>query len=153
MIEMLLVIALAALMAGWGLPQGWIYLQEMRLEQSAIQLHAFLTRRQADAGWRNRSLYLWVSDAAPWCIGVDSQPGGDCRSPAAGHFTLPYADIIPTETGQREIGFYGLRNMAQGGHLTLANEAGRIRVVVSSRGRVRLCAESRRVMGILPCQP
>ncbi len=43
------------------------------------------------------------------------------------------ADITPS------LAFFGLRNTAWAGHIVLKNAAGEWRLVVSSRGRIRLC--------------
>ncbi|MDU7768282.1 MAG: prepilin peptidase-dependent protein, partial [Serratia marcescens] len=51
----------------------------------------------------------------------------------------------------KEIGFYGLRNTAQAGHILLSNDAGSLRLVLSARGRLRLCSEGQRVRGIALC--
>ncbi|MEX0631298.1 hypothetical protein M8494_00635 [Serratia ureilytica] len=46
---------------------------------------------------------------------------------------------------------YGLRNTAQAGHILLSNDAGSLRLVLSARGRLRLCSEGQRVRGIALC--
>jgi len=52
----------------------------------------------------------------------------------------------------KSMGFYGLRNAALAGHLTLKNTAGSLRVVLSARGRLRICSENQPVLGIGVCQ-
>lgn len=151
LLETLLVIILIALLASWSLPQWRIYRQGLQLEQTAVQLLTFLTHRQAHASWLNRSLFIWAQEGDTWCIGVDNPAGGDCQRSDEGHFTPADRGVALVAVSQNEMGFYGLRNTAQGGHLILVNEAGRIRVIISSRGRVRLCAEQQRVLGIVRC--
>ncbi|ERP76387.1 hypothetical protein L327_04975, partial [Yersinia pestis S3] len=66
-------------------------------------------------------------------------------------FIPPYRDIAITLPLQKEMGFYGVRNTAQAGNIILSSPAGRIRLVISSRGRIRLCSEQQSMAGIHLC--
>jgi prepilin peptidase dependent protein A len=63
--------------------------------------------------------------------------------------TVP--DISVGLISEKTIGFYGLRNTAQAGHLTLSNAAGTARVILSARGRIRLCSEGKAIAGMAVC--
>ncbi|CDG48273.1 prepilin-type N-terminal cleavage/methylation domain-containing protein [Serratia symbiotica] len=52
----------------------------------------------------------------------------------------------------KEIGFYGVRNNAQAGHIVLSNGAGSLRLVLSAKGRLRVCSERKNARGIALCQ-
>ncbi|ELI8305817.1 prepilin peptidase-dependent protein, partial [Yersinia enterocolitica] len=69
-----------------------------------------------------------------------------------GIFTPPYPDVSITISLNKEIGFYGIRNTAQAGNIMLSNPAGHIRLIISSRGRIRLCSEGQSIAGIHLCQ-
>ncbi|AHG19249.1 N-terminal cleavage protein [Chania multitudinisentens RB-25] len=152
LIELLVVMLLAGMLTSWGISQWHHYQQALRLEQTAQQLLAFLTRLQADANWRNRNALLWFKPGEPWCVGSGT-PVIACASAAGWVFTPGYLDVQLQDFTQKEMGFYGLRNNAQAGHILLSNGAGRIRLVLSARGRLRLCSEEIAVRGIALCQP
>ncbi len=143
---------LVAMLTGWGLYQWRDYQQALRLEQSALQLQAFLTRLQTDANWRNRAALLWLQPGAHWCVGSGTPVS--CQTQTERWLFAADQPGITLHSGQqKEIGFYGMRNNAQAGHMVLANSAGRIRLVLSARGRLRLCSEGSLVRSIPLCQP
>ncbi|CAI0998923.1 Tfp pilus assembly protein FimT [Serratia entomophila] len=151
LIELLAVILIAGMLTGWGVSHWRHYQQALRLEHTAQQLLAFLVRLQADANWRNRPALLWFKAGEPWCIG-SGEPPPDCVS-APGELYLPhYRDVLLSAHTGKDFGFYGLRNSAQGGHIVLSNGAGSLRLVLSARGRLRLCSERLNVRGIALCQ-
>lgn len=152
LIELLIVIVLAATLTAWGVNQWHHYQQLLRLEQTAQQLLAFLTRLQADANWHNRNALLWFKAGKPWCLG-SGKPVVNCVTTAGWVFTPEHQDVELHGFTQKEMGFYGLRNNAQAGSLVLANQAGRLRVVLSGKGRLRLCSEETVIRGIALCQP
>lgn len=152
LIELLVVMLLAGMLTSWGVSQWQLYQQALRLEQTAQQLLAFLTRLQADANWHNRNALLWFKQGEPWCIGSGTTVAG-CASAVGWVFTPAHNDVQLQDFTQKEMGFYGLRNNAQAGHILLSNGAGRIRLVLSARGRLRLCSEETVIRGIALCQP
>ncbi|RJF53537.1 prepilin peptidase-dependent protein [Serratia inhibens] len=152
LIELLVVITLAGMLTGWGVSQWRYYQQSLRLEHTAQQLLAFLTRIQVDANWRNRTALLWFKTGDPWCIG-SNQPLSGCEGHSDDLFSPHYRDVRLAAHTQKEMGFYGLRNNAQAGHIVLANGAGSLRLVLSAKGRLRLCSEDVSIRGITACQP
>ncbi|KAA8997619.1 prepilin peptidase-dependent protein [Affinibrenneria salicis] len=152
--ELLMAIMLVALMAGGGLRSGHAYLQALRLEQHARQLLDFLTRAQAGARWHNHNRTLWVIHAGSgWCLVTGFSPAGGCPSAGGARVFMPDDRRIElAEYTARRFDFYGLRNAAQPGHLTLANPAGRIRLVISVRGRLRLCSERQAILALPRCE-
>lgn len=152
LIELLVVMTLAGLLTGWGISHWRDYQQALRLEHTAQQLLAFLTRMQADANWRNRTALLGVKTGARWCIRSGLAPS-DCKASGDDVFIPHYTDVQLAGYTQKEMGFYGLRNNAQAGHIVLSNGAGSLRMVLSAKGRLRLCSEGRNIRGISLCQP
>ncbi|MGO4745760.1 prepilin peptidase-dependent protein [Serratia quinivorans] len=151
LIELLVVITLAGLLTGWGVSHWRHYQQALRLEHTAQQLLAFLSRLQADANWRNRTALLGIKTGDPWCIGEGQAPV-NCTALDEDVFKPQYPDVRLAGHTQKEMGFYGLRNNAQAGHLVLSNGAGRLRLVLSAKGRLRLCSEEGSMRGIAACQ-
>lgn len=152
LIELLIVMILAGMLISWGVSQWHHYQQALRLEQTAQQLLAFLTRLQADANWHNRNALLWFRPGKAWCVG--SGPlAVSCTAAADRAFIPEYPDVELQGFTQKEVGFYGVRNNAQAGHILLGNQAGRIRLVLSAKGRLRLCSEVTAIRSLPLCQP
>jgi prepilin peptidase dependent protein A len=140
------------MLTSWGVSQWRHYQQALRLEQSAQQLLAFLTRLQADANWHNRNALLWFRTGEDWCIGSGTV-AVSCTAATAWVFKPSYPDVQLQDFAPKEFGFYGLRNNALAGHILLANGAGHIRLVLSAKGRLRLCSEERVIRGVALCPP
>ncbi len=164
--ELLITLALAALLAGLAVPAMSRLVDNGRLRGAAEQLTQDL--RQA----RNRALTLqqdvYLSFAAPpggaWCYGWRAGRRCDCRLQTA----LPGACRDGAGLQRRDAGdfprvalhgprrarvsglrFAALRGTAEAGSFALQNAAGEVRVIVSPLGRVRACAVSGRVFA--PC--
>ncbi|MBH2895599.1 prepilin peptidase-dependent protein [Serratia ureilytica] len=150
LIELLAALLIAGMLTGWGVGQWRHHQQTLRLEHTAQQLLAFLLRLQADANWRNRTTLLWFKNGPPGCLG-GGVPPPDCAAAEGSVFSPSYRDVVLSGYTDKEIGFYGLRNTAQAGHILLSNEVGGLRLVLSTRGRLRLCSEGLRIRGIAPC--
>lgn len=150
LIELLAALLIASMLTGWGVGQWRHHQQALRLEHTGQQLLAFLLRLQAEANGRNRTTLLWFKHGAPWCLGGGAPPP-DCASAEGPVFSSPYPDVVLRGYTGKEIGFYGLRNTAQAGHILLSNDAGGLRLVLSARGRLRLCSEGHRIRGIGLC--
>ncbi|MEQ9887178.1 prepilin peptidase-dependent protein [Pectobacterium zantedeschiae] len=155
LLELLVVLTIVALMAGGGL-HGWIqYQQAIRLEQSAQQLLDFLSRVQANAYWHNetRTAKL-ISQGTQWCMMAgqnEKQTEDVCRENHPGQFVRRSQDVVLAKSTSNIFTFFGLRNAAQAGHISLSNSAGQLRLVISVRGRIRLCSESQVVLAIPLC--
>ena len=136
--ELLLVMVIAgmlslAAMNGW---QRWQ--QRQALLDSAQQLQGFLLRLRAQANRQNSDLLLWSQPGEPWCIGAGSRPVTGCGNGKRLYFIAPHPDVVLYGI-RGEPGFYGRRNVARAGSIELGNRAGRIRLIISARARIRLC--------------
>lgn len=155
MLELLVVLTIVALMAGGGL-HGWIqYQQAIRLEQSAQQLLDFLSRVQANAYWHNetRTAKL-IPQGELWCMVTgqnEKQAEETCRENHPGQFVRRTQDVVLAKFTSNVFTFFGLRNAAQAGHISLSNSAGQLRLIISVRGRMRLCSEAPAVLAIPLC--
>lgn len=136
--ELLLVMVIAGILSAFA-TQGWHrWQQRQQLRDTALHLQHFLLRVRAQANAQNRDLVLWHRPTQPWCIGVAAPPQNGCSTASRLHFIAPYADIT-LHALRGEPGFYGRRNVAKAGSIELRNRAGKIRVIISSRARIRLC--------------
>ncbi|MFA3780149.1 prepilin peptidase-dependent protein [Yersinia sp. 1652 StPb PI] len=151
LIELLLVIVLVGITALWGAQSWHHYRQRERLADSARQLLAFLTHLQAQANRRNDTELLWIQQNGQGCLGSGDKPTARCSALTDGVFIPPYPDVAIATSLQKEMGFFGVRNTAQAGNIMLSNPAGSIRLVISSRGRLRLCSEGQPMSGIHIC--
>ncbi|MDE8742407.1 prepilin peptidase-dependent protein [Pectobacterium polaris] len=155
LLELLVVLTIVALMAGGGL-HGWIqYQQAIRLEQSAQQLLDFLSRVQANAYWHNetRTTKL-IPQGDLWCMVTglnEKQAEETCRENHPGQFVRRTQDVVLAKFTSNVFTFFGLRNAAQAGHISLSNSAGQLRLIISVRGRIRLCSEAQAVLAIPLC--
>ncbi|MEQ9889735.1 prepilin peptidase-dependent protein [Pectobacterium aroidearum] len=155
LLELLVVLTIVALMAGGGL-HGWIqYQQAIRLEQSAQQLLDFLSRVQANAYWHNetRTVKL-IPQGDLWCMVAgqnEKQAEETCRENHSGQFVRRTQEVMLAKSTSSIFTFFGLRNAAQAGHISLSNAAGQLRLIISVRGRMRLCSESQVVLAIPLC--
>lgn len=155
MLELLVVLTIVALMAGGGL-HGWIqYQQAIRLEQSAQQLLDFLSRVQANAYWHNetRTAKL-IPQGELWCMVAgqnEKQAEETCRENHPWQFVRRTQDVVLAKFTSNVFTFFGLRNAAQAGHISLSNSASQLRLIISVRGRIRLCSEAQVVLAIPLC--
>lgn len=150
LIEVMLVLGLVAMLSIWSL-QGWReHQQRAQLGQQAQRLRLYLTSLQAQAYRYNQNRLLWVRAGSSGCVGSGSQPA-DCSQVGAGVFHPTAPEITLGVISEKIIGFYGIRNTAQAGHLSLSNAAGTARVILSARGRIRLCSEGKSIAGMAVC--
>jgi len=151
LIEIMMVLGLIALCSLWMI-RGWQgYQQALKLEQSVQQLRLYLTALQAYANWHNSTAVLWIIDGPGGCVGSET-PAISCHHAGENSFKLPDEKIAVSHYSEKNMGFYGRRNAALAGHITLKNTAGAIRVVLSARGRLRLCSEETPLLGLPICR-
>jgi len=137
--ELLVVMVIAGILS-LGALHGWQrWQQRQQLRDTAQQLQGFLLRLRAQAFRQNRDLILWSRADHPWCIGGGSPSPDACQAGKRLHFVAPYPEVILYEI-RGEPGFYGRRNVARAGSIELGNEAGRLRLIISARARIRFCS-------------
>jgi len=151
LIEMMVVVALVAMCTLWGIHSWRNYQQALKLEQSAQQLRLYLFGVQAEANNYNRSAVLWGIAGTDGCVGTGTPPSG-CHNAVGKIFATHGSGVELLAVSEKNMGFYGLRNAALAGHITLKNSAGSLRIVLSVRGRLRTCSEAQPLLGIGLCQ-
>ncbi|OSN01332.1 MULTISPECIES: prepilin peptidase-dependent protein [Lonsdalea] len=151
LLELVMVIAVISLLVGTGLHSWLGYRQAMLLEQNARQLMGVVARIQTQANWRNATLTAQIHRIGErWCVGPGTS-GGDCPADSALFFTATSRDVELVDATAQQFSFFGLRHTAQSGHLTLRSAAGRVRLVLSVRGRLRLCSEGQPLLSTPIC--
>ncbi|WP_237172370.1 prepilin-type N-terminal cleavage/methylation domain-containing protein [Pantoea alhagi] len=138
LVELLLVLTIAALLSLASL-QGWqSWQQRQRMQETARQLQRFLHGVRAWANWHNREQPLWLLTGERWCLGSGAVPAAGCDSGRRLQLLAPHPQvhIIAIEGAP---GFYGKRNVAKAGHIIFGEGSLRWRMIISSRGRIRLC--------------
>ncbi|WP_413729520.1 prepilin-type N-terminal cleavage/methylation domain-containing protein [Sodalis sp. RH22] len=153
LIEMMLVLALTAMLALSGTFVWRHYQHKSQLEHAARQIADFMQRLQCRAAWGNHHYRIRVRTGLDWSL----EARGDAQAhpmPASAMTLRRQASAGSIRLEISTPGYLilaGLRNTATPAHLTLSNPAGRIRVILSGKGRVRVCSEHGRWAGIGPC--
>ncbi len=143
--EILIVMVLMSILSasGWYSWQQWQ--QKRQLDDSAQQIQRLLQRLRADANWHNRVYLLWLQPGPRWCLGAGQQ-SVDCLSAPRLRLQAPWpgTEITTLTPG---IGFYGRKNVARPGRIVIVSKAGERRIIVSARGRIRICRQSEQLCG------
>jgi len=139
LIETLVAVSLAIILSASGL-YGWqSWQQQQRLWQTASQLRDYLLFLRNDANWHNRDRLITVHrDTQRWCLVAALPEPEGCPVNNPWVFLPPWPDVSLASITP-SIGFFGLRNTAWAGSMTVENSAGRWAVIVSGWGRIRLC--------------
>ncbi len=138
--ELALVLLITALLAGGGslFWQGWRAQQQLAATATGLQM--FLAGVREYANRTNHTLPLTIYRSGDsWC--VDTRPQAErngCLQTGRFVWRAPYPQV-PLLGVLGEPGFYGRRNVARAGSLEFGTPGRRMRVIISSRARIRLC--------------
>lgn len=117
----------------------WVrWQQQQRLTETAQQIQQFLHQLRAWANWHNSEQILWLKPGERWCLGSGAMPTGSCEKGRHDQLIAPHTDVNVLNI-TKNMGFYGKHNGAWAGNITFTNAAGSLRIIVSSRARIRLC--------------
>ena len=116
-------------------------------------MHSFLNQTDRDSGYTLLVLLLVLTLTALLMLTGSGDPQCSLLRGAAetSRCFAPYTNVYLSVSTTGELSLGGVRHTAGAAHLVLSNSAGRLRVVLSGRGRVRLCSEQGRWAGIPPC--
>ncbi|MEN5018111.1 GspH/FimT family pseudopilin [Erwinia sp. Eh17-17] len=138
LLEMMVVLAIVGLLSLGGGSSWQRWRQRQQLNDTAQQIQRLLQRVRSDANWHNATHVLWLKPGKRWCLGAGPAL---CRRPTRHTLPAPHAGIS-VRALTADLGFYGRHNAARPGRIVIASDAGERRVIVSSRGRVRICLQS-----------
>lgn len=141
LIEMLVAISLITILSAGGL-YGWQrWQQQQRLWQVSTQVRDYLVMLRNDANWHNRDRLPRLERADNrWRLNATDEGGDAGRITTPWILTPEWPEVVISEITP-SLGFYGLRNTAWPGHITLKSGAESWSIIVSNWGRVRLCRD------------
>jgi Tfp pilus assembly protein FimT len=142
-----------------GAPQFTESIERARLKHAAEALTSQLDLIRLEAVRRSADLTVTFVTGTSWCLGVDDTGRCDCsvandcgiRS-TSGDALAPKVTLSGTYSSSSALVFDQIRGSATSGSLTLATPSGYdLRVVLSGRGRIRICSPSGNVPGYASC--
>lgn len=170
LVELLLSVSLVALLAGLAVPAMGRVIDSARLRGAAEALVQELREARNRALTYQQTIYFSFSRSAAdnWCYGWSDRAACNCRLAAdepgaclsseatgarlrrqqSGNFPLIALDT-PVGSSALNLRFAAIRGTASAASISLGNNAGEVRVIISPLGRVRTCARQGRV--VAPC--
>lgn len=139
LLEMLVVMVIVAGLSVGSYAQWLRWQQQQRLVQSINLLRAFLMSWRDDANWKNQDVRLYIhQENGLWCISTTEHIYGGCTSSSRQVYTpvTPEIQLVSMTDG---LGFYGVRNTARTGRITVRSPAGEGQLIISAWGRIRVC--------------
>jgi type IV fimbrial biogenesis protein FimT len=144
LLELLLAMALAALLAALALPSFGSAVTRQRLKGSAQALAQGMAEARHEALQRGRPLHLSVRGGRDWCWAITDTPDQDCRQPLRRAWRQQRADDAPGVHIARATGasFGPHDGLALGpGEAVFETTLGeQVRVRLSPLGRTSLCS-------------
>lgn len=159
-IEMMVVIAILAILVALAAPAMSDFIEKRRLIGAAEELYSQLQFARSEAIKQSTNMRVNVNGGA-WCLGItDAAADCDCTAAAgaadACSITMDNTAVLKVVAGstfpgtalattQANFVFDGVRGtvLAGGGTLTLTSPKGwELRVITSTLGRVRMCSPS-----------
>ena len=173
LIEAMIVIAIVAVLLSIAVPSFNDFFQKNRLKRAAEEVYGMVVKAKGETVIRDVNLTVSTTTGDAWCVGYAvTSVAPDCCS--AGVCAVPVGENppgTPTAVSQQIDGstfagvtmtsvnetatFDSVRGAA--GNTTIKLDAGDwdLNVVVSTKGRVRICApdSSKSTMGYIACPP
>lgn len=144
MLELLLAVTLAALLAAMALPSFGSAVTRQRLKGSAQALAQAMVEARQEAVRRQRPLHLSVRSGAQWCWAIAEQPDVDCAVPVPGAFRQELGQDLPgihiTQGTSASFGAVDGVALAPAGAVFETTLGEQVRVRLSPLGRTSLCS-------------
>ncbi len=168
LIEMMIVVAIVAVLAAIAVPSFNDFFEKNRLKRAAEEVYGLLVKAKAETVVRNLNLSV-SADTGAWCVGyattvacdcteTDPDTAGACAVPIAGDNVLQVIDgaaFTGVTVSENFAGsgptFNSVRGTAGGGRVSLVAGNWALDVVVSGYGRVRICGPNSNTMGYGGC--
>lgn len=151
LIEMMVVMLIVSLTLSYSVYHWHQQQQRIQLIETANRIAYFIHSNLMEAIYFNLEKILKiVVHPTEWQLTFYT---GTSNSDAQ-RFEHPFEDIRLYHANRTDINFYGKEGTSHGFSLSIQNSAGRISVVVSSLGRIRLCNDfaGSKIRGIAKCQ-
>ena len=157
--ELLAVVAIVAVLAAIAVPSLASSIDRTRLKSAAETIAGDLDLARMETAKRNANLQVSFRTGADWCYGIDTGPcdcgvPGNCAIKRVRASDVSRGVTMGTAafSGNSSTTFNRLRGTAGAGTVTLRSDSADVlNVVVSTRGRVRVCSPWHRVAGYPPC--
>jgi len=160
LIDLLVTLALVAVLAGLAVPVTGRFVDNARLRSAGEALAQQLKYARNHALSYQQPVYFSVSvSSGQWCYGWSDSVDCDCNASAPGialcstqggnqnlihrHLSTEFPTVQLNTNGSdtlRSIRFSPIRGTASADSISLRNDAGELRVIVSLLGRIRICA-------------
>jgi type IV fimbrial biogenesis protein FimT len=155
--ELMVTIALLAVIAGLAVPSFASALARHRLLGAAEELALDLAEARHDAAQRGTTLHLHFEPGAHWCYAVATAPGCGCHDPApcqlkrvssADH---PGVDLVEAGDATLSPEAVPAGGPATGHALLQGADGRRLRIALTPLGRARICAPAGAVRAYPGC--
>ena len=155
LIEMLVTLALLAVLASLAVPSFGGMLTRHRLKSAADSLALDLAELRFEAARRGVAMHLQTTPGADWCYALATAPGCDCRIAQSCQIKTvrarehPGITLLQAQNLQFEPTV--VAGMAQRSALLQAADGAQLRVGLSALGRPSVCAPQSPVPGYTRC--
>lgn len=153
LVEMMVVVAIFAILATIAAPSFNSFFDRYRVKRSADTVSAFLINTKSEAIKRNATVRtVFKSSSTSWCAGMTTADTCDCT--VAGSCQIDGVDrlirgsdfkgvTLTSPADGAMFSFTSLRGAANSGNAQVQSADGlQVRVVVAGTGRIRLCSPS-----------
>lgn len=144
LIELMIAIAILAVLVSLAVPSFSTYLQRQRLKTTAQILSVDLAEARFEAARRGQTLHLVYQAGAEWCYAIATTPGCDCHVAQAcrlkGARAADARGVLLTEATNATFDPTGATvGPPSSAMLQTAGSGDRLRVDLSPLGRARIC--------------
>ena len=157
MVEMVITLAVIAVVAAMAAPAFTDFFDKNRLKRAAESVYGLIAQAKAEAVVRDEPLIVSMTPGSAWCVGyakvacdcsLDLGDSGACVVDIAGTDVLQtiknteFVGVTMTETFGGSTTFNNVHYTVNNGSIILQSGTWGLNVVVSNRGRVRVCASN-----------
>ncbi|MFO1330446.1 MAG: GspH/FimT family pseudopilin [Rubrivivax sp.] len=156
LIELMIGLAMIAVLMSLAVPSFNTYLQRHRLKSVALGLEADLREARHEAVRRGRPVRVSFQAGPEWCYAIAIEPGCDCRNASPCRLkAVRAADVRGVQLLQAQsLGFDPASGVAdtEGGGATWGVPGGeRLRVSVNALGRPSVCVQEGQLAPLPGC--
>lgn len=163
LVELLITLAVIALLAGLAAPAMARFIDQARLRAATESVFQELNQARNHALTHHQPIYFTLRTNArqQWCIGWSTLADCDCFLPGSSgnckiqqrphvHHSVDFPGTsIANVAALRSFRFSHVRGTATAGSIAISGRSGSTRIIISPLGRVRYCSADSR--GFRPC--
>lgn len=165
--ELLITVAIIAVVLAVAAPSFNDFFDKNRLKRAAEDIYGLMSRAKAEAVTRDSDMTITLNSGA-WCVGfaptpacdctlTDPDAAGACAAPVAGTNVLnvvdgaDFTDVVLAENLGGTSTFGSIRGTAANGTINLTAGNWALDIIISVRGRLRICGPNANTMGYSAC--